>query len=123
MKAVFDTNILIDYLNGRDEALKEFELYEDKIISVITFIEVLVGASSREEEAHIRDLLAMFVVHELSPAIAEKAIVLRKTMGFKIPDAIIYATARLEGCILVSRNTKDFKAEWPDVHVPYEIKS
>ncbi len=44
MKAVFDTNILIDYLNGFKQAKKELSLYEEKLISVITRIEVMTGA-------------------------------------------------------------------------------
>ena len=120
MKAVFDTNILVDYLNGRKEAKDEFALYGTKIISIITYIEVLVGASSSDEEDLIRELLSTFAVHDLSSAIAENSIILRKTMGLKVPDAIIYATARHEGCLLVSRNTKDFKADWPDLRVPYK---
>ncbi|MFA7172326.1 MAG: PIN domain-containing protein [Kiritimatiellia bacterium] len=69
MKAVFDTNILIDYLNG----------------------------------------------------FAHRTIELRRKFHLKIPDAVIYATARKQGCIVVSRNTRDFKTDWPDVRVPYKL--
>jgi hypothetical protein len=34
---------------------------------------------------------------------------------------MIYATARDRGCMLVTRNTKDFDADWPDVRVPYRV--
>jgi len=40
MKAVFDTNILIDFLNGHDFASQELSLYEERIISIITYIEI-----------------------------------------------------------------------------------
>ena len=46
MKAVFDTNILIDYLNGIEAARTELNQYSIRQISVISFIEVLVGAKS-----------------------------------------------------------------------------
>ena len=49
MKALFDTNILIDYLLGYEEAAKEIELYDDIFISVITKMEVLVGANKDNE--------------------------------------------------------------------------
>ena len=39
MKAVFDTNILIDYLNGIDAAKVELARYSLRQISVISFIE------------------------------------------------------------------------------------
>ncbi|WP_412707897.1 PIN domain-containing protein [Candidatus Rickettsia kedanie] len=36
MKAVFDTNILIDYLLGNFAAYKELQLYRNPQISIIT---------------------------------------------------------------------------------------
>ena len=121
MKAVFDTNILIDYLNGIEPARQEITQYQLRKISVITFIEVMVGAKDSAEEKAIRGFLASFDVVELSAEIAQETIALRKELRLKIPDAIVYATARAEGCLLVSRNTKDLKPEWPDVRVPYQI--
>lgn len=121
MKAVFDTNILIDYLNGIESASKELSLYETRIVSVVTFIEVLAGAHEPEEENIIRGFLSSLEVVGLSTEVAEMTVRLRRDYRLKVPDAIVYATARVEGCMLVSRNTKDFKMEWPDVRVPYKI--
>lgn len=120
VKAVFDTNILIDYLNGIDAAREELARYRVRQISIITFIEVLVGAKAGEEKA-IRGFLATFQIIELSAEIAKEAIAIRKELRLKIPDAIVYATARSQGCLLVSRNTKEFKSEWPDIRVPYNF--
>ncbi len=120
MKAVFDTNILIDYLNGIDAAREELARYRVRQISIITFIEVLVGAKAGEDKA-IRGFLATFQIIELSAEIAKEAIAIRKELRLKIPDAIVYATARSQGCLLVSRNTKEFKSEWPDIRVPYNF--
>ena len=122
MKAVFDTNILIDYLNGEEAALKELSHYQSKLISVITYIEVLVGAGNDQEEVVIRSFLASFELKQLTADIAERAIKIRKEHRMKIPDAIVYATAQEEGCILVTRNTKDLKEDWPDVRVPYRLR-
>jgi len=36
-------------------------------------------------------------------------------------DAIIYATAQQEDCLLVTRNTKDFPSDLPDVRCPYTL--
>ena len=120
VKAVFDTNILIDYLNGIDAAREELARYRVRQISIITFIEVLVGAKAGEEKA-IRGFLATFQIIGLSAEIAKEAIAIRKELRLKIPDAIVYATARSQGCLLVSRNTKEFKSEWPDIRVPYNF--
>ena len=121
MRAVFDTNILIDYLNGVKAARSELAQYSVRQISVITFIEVMVGAKNLEEEKVIRGFLASFEVLDLSAEIAQETIQLRKSLRLKVPDAIVYATARAQGCLLVSRNTKDLNPEWPDVRVPYKI--
>lgn len=47
MKAVFDSNIVIDYLNGFERAENVFEEYPEKIISIVTWIEVLVGIEKK----------------------------------------------------------------------------
>ena len=44
VKALFDTNILIDYLNAVPQARAELSLHPDKAISIITWMEVMVGA-------------------------------------------------------------------------------
>jgi predicted nucleic acid-binding protein len=119
VKAVFDTNILIDYLNGIEAAKAELARYSVRQISIITFIEVMVGAKSADEENAIRGFLATFEVLELSAAIAQEAILIRQQLRLKIPDAIVYATARTQGCLLVSRNSKELKLDWPDIRIPY----
>ena len=121
MKAVFDTCILIDYLRGIQAARRELGLYEEKIVSTITFIETLVGAITKEEDDVIRGFLSAFRVANLETSIAERSIKIRKTHHLKVPDAIVYATAKENGCLLVTRNTKDLKTEWPDIRVPYQL--
>ncbi len=120
-KRVFDTNILIDYLNGIVEAAKELKLYKEKYISIITYMEILVGVKDLNEEKIIRSFLNSFRTCELSTKIAEQAIAIRRITKVKLPDTIVYATAKEKGCILISRNTKDFKEPAPDIRVPYTL--
>ncbi len=40
-------------------------------------------------------------------------------IDYRLPDAIIWATAREASALLVTRNTKDFPADVPGVRVPY----
>ena len=121
MKAVFDTNILVDYLAGIEAAKDELAQYRIRQISIITVIELMVGAQDARQEASIRGFLSSFEVLELSTAIAHEAIRLRRQLRLKIPDAIVYATARTQGCLLVSRNTRELKSEWPDIRIPYRL--
>jgi len=60
MKALFDTNILIDYLNGNEAARIELAHYAQPLISSITWMEVMVGAGSDEEEIDLRGFSAVF---------------------------------------------------------------
>jgi hypothetical protein len=120
VKALFDTNILIDLTKGIDDARREVELYEDLAISIITVIEVLVGALP-ESEALERGLLADFDVISLDDSVAEEAARLRRAHRLKLPDAIIWASARTTDRLLVTRNTKDFPVNDPGVRHPYAI--
>jgi predicted nucleic acid-binding protein len=100
MNALFDTNILIDYLNGQEPAQRELGRYPRRLISVVTWMELLVGGHNDAET----DVLEMFM---------------RRTHRLRLPDAIIWASARANSALLVTRNTKVFPATEPDVRRPY----
>ena len=122
MKALFDTSLLIDYLNAVPEAAAEIERYEDGAISIITWIEVMVGATASTREA-LRTFVNSFDVIQIDNGIAERAVALRQERRLKLPDAIIWATARQSSRLLVTRNTKDFPAGEPDVRHPYRLET
>ena len=48
--ALFDTNILIDYLRGYQPAIDEIEYWDDAVISSITWMELMAGAKTNEDE-------------------------------------------------------------------------
>ncbi|PKA40209.1 type II toxin-antitoxin system VapC family toxin [Rhizobium sullae] len=118
VKALFDTNILIDYLNAIPEARDELDRYERRAISIITWMDVLIGAA-HEVEAATRSFLNSFQVIAVDSAIAEGAVCLRQRHRIKLPDAIIWSTADTHSLLLVTRNTKDFPADNPGIRVPY----
>lgn len=121
MRALFDSDILIDALQGIPRALEELERYEECLISRVTWIEILVGADSGTKQEAFRDYLKQFSVRELDGPVAERAVALRRKYRLKIPDAIIWATAEEEGCLLVTRNAKDFPPDNPGIRVPYNL--
>ena len=118
VKALFDTNILIDYLNAVPQARDELDRYENRSVSVITWMEVLIGATPDVADA-TRAFLASFTVTPLDDAIAERAVELRRRHGIKLPDAIIWASADTRSLLLVTRNTRDFGTDTPGVRIPY----
>jgi len=121
MKALFDTNILIDYLNGIEAARDEIALYERPMISSITWMEVLIGAADEQEEIKLRAFLSRFTVLPVNIEISERVVELRRKHRMRLPDAIIWATSLCASTLLVSRNTRDFPAEHPGVRVPYTL--
>jgi len=118
---LFDTNILIDHLNGIGKATRELKRSTDPAISMITWIEVMTGASTQDEEAILRAFLLNFQCLPVSSAVAERAAVVRRQMRVKMPDAIILATAEVAGRVLVTRNVKDFPSGMRGVKVPYRV--
>jgi predicted nucleic acid-binding protein len=120
VKALFDTNILIDFLNGFEEAKAELANYEDPAISVISWMEVMVGAPAPAAEA-TKAFLSGFRVVGLDEAVAEAAVALRQAHRIKLPDAIVWASARVHERLLVTRNEKDFPAGDPGVRMPYRL--
>ena len=120
MKALFDTNILIDYLNGIDAAKQEIDRFTNIAISTITWIEVMVGAKPEEEPA-IRKFLMRFQQIPVSAEVSGRSVKIRQQARIRLPDAIIRASAEVENALLVSRNTKDFPENEPWVRVPYVL--
>jgi predicted nucleic acid-binding protein len=118
VKALFDTNILIDYLNGVGEARDELSRYDERAISIITWMEVMAGAPP-EVEAETRAFVDSFERVVIDDTIAEQAVALRREARIKLPDAIIWASAKARSMLLVTRNTRDFPADEPSVRVPY----
>jgi len=120
VKALFDTNILIDYLNGIPQARDELALYEERAISIISWMEVMAGAREAVEPA-TRAFLASFTLIGLTEPVADRAVTRRRTRRIKLPDAIIEASAEVHHMLLITRNTKDFEADSPFIRVPYTL--
>jgi predicted nucleic acid-binding protein len=119
VKAVFDTNILIDLLNGVIEANNEVGRYARVAISRVSWIEVLTGVRDDEDQKRVESLLAFFEMIELDEAVSRRTIHLRKQYRLKVPDALVFASAKLHGSILVTRDLNDFPRDDPGVRVPY----
>ena len=120
VSALFDTNILVDYLNGIDPARSELDRYSDKAISVITWMEVMVGTTP-ETEGIVRGFLRGFENLHIEGRVSDMAVCLRKKHRIKLPDAIVWATALVNKRLLVTRDAKDFFSDDPGIRIPYQI--
>ena len=120
VKALFDTNILIDYLNGAAAARTELARYTGPCISIITWMEVMIGADARVAAA-TESFLGGFAVVALDDAVARRAVELRKAHRIKLPDAVVWASAQVGGMLLVTRNATYFPTGDPGVRMPYRL--
>lgn len=123
IEASFDSNILIDSLNGDRRARLELMRTERRWISRVTWIEVM-SKVRRDEEAAMERFFADFVIEEVTLPISRHAAALRLDRPeLKLPDAVIHASALVGNRILVTRNTKDFPADTPGIRVPYTLQA
>ena len=84
VKALFDTNILIDFLRGVHAAREELGRYQLKAISLVTWMEVLVGATPATERG-TREFLNGFELVPIDQGIAERAVALRRLIASSCP--------------------------------------
>jgi predicted nucleic acid-binding protein len=76
VKALFDTNVLIDFLNAVPEARHELAPFSKKAISIVTWMPVMIGAQA-DIEARTRAFLRGFNMIELQNVSAARAVELR----------------------------------------------
>ena len=122
MKLLLDSVILIDHFNGISDATEYLaDTQPEAAISVITRAEVLMGFARREARIAAR-FLDCFPTLEIDRAAADLAAALRRTHGWRLPDAFQAALAQRHGLRLVTRNTRDFP---PRRHrfvlIPYRV--
>ena len=117
-----DSVILIDHFNGIEAATDFLRRHQSAVrISVVTRAEVLTGFKVEEEALAVR-LLDIFKTYEIDVEVADLAAQLRREHRWKLPDAFQAAVALRNGCLLATRNTKDFPpSKYSFVRVPYEI--
>ncbi len=121
MKVLFDTNIIIDALNGHAVARREIAAHSDAAISVVTYVEVMAGTFPHDEEVARAMLLGLKVV-DVDVDIADYAVALRQDRGLSLTDALIVATAQASGRVLITRDKKLVNEfDDPVVVVPYGV--
>ena len=119
--AVFDTNILIDYMLGVEEAKHTLTQFQDPAISIVTWIEFLVGAQNDREEQKLERFLTRFTRIDIDTALARRAARIRRQHRLKLPDSVILATAEKLDCPLISRDESAFRSAPGLLVVPYQL--
>lgn len=120
---VVDTDVLIDYLQGRPQAVAFLEETEQPLAaSVITVAELYVGVRDGEERRRLDAFVAAFDVLGLDRQAAVVAGLWRRqygpSHGMGLADALIAATVEAAGATLVTLNRRHFPM-LAQVLVPY----
>ncbi len=80
-------------------------------ISIISYIESLgYPFKSQAEQFYMQQICSSCQLFGLDDLIVLETINLRKKFRIKLPDAIIYATAMVDGSPLLTNNINDFKS-------------
>lgn len=107
-KALLDSNIIIYLSKSSLDPSELFKDYSTIPISRISYMEVLGFAFKEDSEmAIVNKLLETFGIYELNKKIADEAIRVRKEKKLNLPDSIIYATAKVNKCDLITAD-EDF---------------
>jgi len=111
--ALLDTDILVDLIRGHQPAVRLIDKLERKpAISVVTLLELVVGAKLRRDEAEIRRIESLLMVLPVDATIAwragEHCKHFKAAHGLDDLDAIIAATAEHHELDLATLNVKHF---------------
>ncbi len=121
---LIDTDVLIDYLRDRAEAVAYLESVTPPLsVSAITVAELYAGVRDGDERLTLDQFVDSFQVIALDEKIAARAGLIRRDFGRShgtgLADAIIAATAEAHDANLVTLNSKQFQM-LKDVVTPYQ---
>lgn len=112
---VFDTDVLIWVQRGNVKATHEIEQAAERIISAQTYMELLQGATNKQQHDAIKSFLTQyeFTILGFTGNIGHRAMIYIEqysiSHGLRVGDAIIAATAAENDLQLMSANEKHFR--------------
>src|ERR1700686_3665129 len=114
MPYLVDTDVLIDVSRNNAAAIDFVDQVGDSwSISIITALELIVGARNKKEVTQIDQLVAVYSAIPLTAEIGSSSYGLlrkfSKSHGLRVFDSLIAATAIEEDLTLVTRNKKHFQ--------------
>ena len=110
---LIDTDVLVDFLRGVDEAVAVIQTHQDRIIlSAIVVAELYAGVKGDKELATLDAFVSLFRVVPVTQAVARLGGIYKrdyhKSHAVGLADAILAATIELEGAELKTLNVKHY---------------
>jgi tRNA(fMet)-specific endonuclease VapC len=114
MPYLVDTDVLIDVSRNNEAAIDFLDHLDDSwSMSIITALELIVGARNKKEVTQIDQLIAVYSAIPLTAEIGNSSYGLlrqfAKSHGLRVFDSLIAATAIEENLTLVTKNKKHFQ--------------
>jgi hypothetical protein len=81
----------------------------------------MVGTRDLAEEQAVRRFLQHFECVPVDRDVADLSFHIRRQHRLKLPDAVIWATAKSKDTLLITRNLRDFPENETDIRVPYRL--
>ena len=121
---LIDTDVLIDYLRDRADAVTYLESLSPPLsVSAITVAKLYAGVRDGAERTKLDTFVNSFQVVAVDDEIAVRADIIRrdfgKSHGTGLADAVVAATAEAQQNDLVTLNSKHFQM-LKNVIMPYE---
>lgn len=115
-RVILDSDVLIDLARGDARAVDLVDGLisqgERPAISIITEMELFLGARTKAEQRSVRQLVQRFEVLPTSEMISVRArnltVRYARSHGLTIPDALIAATAIANRALLLTRSVRHF---------------
>ena len=120
---LIDTDVLIDYLRGQDEAVAFLEAHHSELhVSAVTVAELYQGVREGRERTQLARTLSAMTVLPITAQIAKAAGLMRREhrakLGCGLADCLIAATAEAHDLTMVTLNQNHF-AMIKALTVPY----
>lgn len=112
---IFDTDILIWFLRGNENAKRAVEEHSEISISAVTYMELVQGMKNKKELQTLKELIENLDVRiiPITPLITDTAMGLVEEFylsnSMELADALIAATCKEYGEILYTSNDKHYK--------------
>jgi len=111
-KAILDSNVIIFATKEMIDVEEMFSRYDEFFASTISYAEVYAFEFTNQLEKDIADeIFANLTLIDFDKTIADQAIIYRKnkTKKIKLPDAIIFASAKYANAELLTDDWDDFQ--------------
>jgi hypothetical protein len=112
---LIDTDVLIWYFRGQEKAKKALDSLDRFSISAVVYMEILQGIKNKNELSHLKHFISNreIAIISLDHEITSRAIYFlerfKLSNGLQMADALIAATADIQGETLLTGNFMHYK--------------